>query len=201
MTAADTREPNFFIVGAPKCGTSALAGYLREHPDCFMCWPKEPLFFCEDLSGIRQVESLPEYLHLFADAPPGVRAVGEASAMYFYSQVAIARVRECFASARLIVMLRSPIDLVEAFHAQLQYPRCRRAVQSRNCFNIGGLLCSETSCGAYSQRFPQRRFTSSSSMIWPGIHASNICECSRFSGFATTGEWIFPQSMRGGLIG
>jgi hypothetical protein len=121
MTAADTREPNFFIVGAPKCGTSALAGYLREHPDCFMCWPKEPLFFCEDLSGIRQVESLPEYLHLFADAPPGVRAVGEASAMYFYSQVAIARVRECFASARLIVMLRSPIDLVEAFHAQLQY--------------------------------------------------------------------------------
>jgi hypothetical protein len=115
------REPDFFVVGAPKCGTSALAGYLREHPDCFMCWPKEPLFFCEDLSGIRQVESLPEYLCLFANAPPGARAVGEASAMYLYSQVAIARLREHFASARLIVMLRSPIDLVEAFHAQLRY--------------------------------------------------------------------------------
>jgi hypothetical protein len=41
--------------------------------------------------------------------------------MYLYSQVAIARLREHFASARLIVMLRSPIDLVEAFHAQLRY--------------------------------------------------------------------------------
>jgi hypothetical protein len=121
MIDADTREPDFFIVGAPKCGTSALAGYLREHPDCFMCWPKEPLFFCEDLPGIRQVESLSAYLRLFANAPPGARAVGEASAMYFYSQVAIARLRERYASARLIVMLRNPIDLVEAFHAQMRY--------------------------------------------------------------------------------
>ena len=52
MITEGVRQPDFFIVGAPKCGTSALAGYLREHPDCFMCWPKEPLFFCEDLAGI-----------------------------------------------------------------------------------------------------------------------------------------------------
>ena len=115
------REPDFFIVGAPKCGTSALAEYLREHPDCFMCWPKEPLFFCEDLPGVRQIESLPEYLRLFANAAPGARAGGEASAMYLYSRVAIPRLREHFASARLIVMLRSPVELVEAFHAQLLY--------------------------------------------------------------------------------
>jgi len=115
------REPDFFIVGAPKCGTSALAGYLREHPDCFLCWPKEPLFFCEDLPGIRQVEDLPAYLRLFAGAPADARAVGEASAMYLYSQVAVTRIRERFAAARLIVMLRNPIDLVAAFHAQLRY--------------------------------------------------------------------------------
>jgi hypothetical protein len=86
-----------------------------------MCWPKEPLFFCEDFPGIRQVEDLSAYLRLFANAHPEARAVGEASAMYLYSQVAIDRLRECFASARLIVMLRNPIDLVEAFHAQLRY--------------------------------------------------------------------------------
>jgi len=118
---AAMREPDFFIVGAPKCGTSALAGYLRDHPDCFMCWPKEPLFFCEDLPGIRQVDDLPAYLRLFANAPPDARAVGEASAMYLYSQVAVVRLAERYPAARLIVMLRNPIDLVAAFHAQLRY--------------------------------------------------------------------------------
>jgi hypothetical protein len=37
------RKPNFFIVGAPKCGTTALSEYLRSHPDVFFSSPKEPL--------------------------------------------------------------------------------------------------------------------------------------------------------------
>ena len=41
--------------------------------------------------------------------------------MYLYSRVGIARLRERFESARLIVILGSPIDLVDAFHAQLRY--------------------------------------------------------------------------------
>jgi hypothetical protein len=138
MITEGVRQPDFFIVGAPKCGTSALAGYLREHPDCFMCWPKEPLFFCEDLSGIRQVEDFPAYLHLFANAPPGAHAVGEASAMYLYSQVAIPRLLERFASARLIVMLRNPIDLVEAFHAQLRYALAEDQPQLAAAWDLQG---------------------------------------------------------------
>ena len=42
-------RPNFFIVGAPKCGTSSLHEYLRRHPDVFLPEFKEPKFFCTDL--------------------------------------------------------------------------------------------------------------------------------------------------------
>jgi len=38
-------KPNFFIVGAPRCGTTALSEYLRGHPNVFMCHPKEPFYF------------------------------------------------------------------------------------------------------------------------------------------------------------
>ena len=38
-------RPNFFIIGASKCGTSALADALKIHPDIFMSERKEPNFF------------------------------------------------------------------------------------------------------------------------------------------------------------
>ncbi|MBM3518373.1 MAG: sulfotransferase [Alphaproteobacteria bacterium] len=42
------RKPNFFIVGAPKSGTTAMDAYLSEHPDVFMA-QKEPHYFAVDL--------------------------------------------------------------------------------------------------------------------------------------------------------
>ena len=41
-------QPNFFIIGAPKCGTTALSRYLSQHPNIFMSDPKEPHYFCDD---------------------------------------------------------------------------------------------------------------------------------------------------------
>ncbi|MCH9035408.1 MAG: sulfotransferase [Planctomycetes bacterium] len=43
-------KPDFFIVGAPKCGTTSLYEYLRQHPEVFMSRIKEPHFFGRDLS-------------------------------------------------------------------------------------------------------------------------------------------------------
>lgn len=54
------RKPNFFIIGAPKCGTTSLAHYLGEHPDIFMSYPKEPFYFCPDV--IRTKVSSPGWL-------------------------------------------------------------------------------------------------------------------------------------------
>ena len=42
-------QPNFFIVGQPKSGTSALYSFLSGHPDVCMGATKEPQFFCTDL--------------------------------------------------------------------------------------------------------------------------------------------------------
>jgi hypothetical protein len=118
---ANHPRPDFFIVGAPKCGTTALSEYLRAHARVFLSTPKEPLFFCEDLPGLRQVTTLPRYLDLFARVDEGVAAVGEASAMYLFSEVAPSHIRRFNADARIIVMLRNPIDVAHAFHSEMIY--------------------------------------------------------------------------------
>ena len=51
------RKTDFFIVGAPKCGTTALAWYLRDRPDVFMLKPKEPHYFADDLPNYRAVSN------------------------------------------------------------------------------------------------------------------------------------------------
>lgn len=110
--------PNFFIVGAPKCGTTALSVYLGAHPDAFMCVPKEPAYFALDFPAIRVAKDWNEYERLFRDAGEAHAAVGEASTIYMYSEVAVAELHRKFPSARLLVMLRNPLDLVVSLHGQ-----------------------------------------------------------------------------------
>ena len=115
------RRPSFFIVGAPKCGTSALASYLRAHPAVFMSWPKEPLFFCKDFDGVRTVDTLAEYERLFESRPPEATAVGEASAMYLYSEIALTEIKKFNPDARIVAMIRNPVELVQSFHSQMLF--------------------------------------------------------------------------------
>jgi hypothetical protein len=109
--------PDFFIVGAPKCGTTAISEYLRSHPRVFMCHPKEPHYFAMDIPGYRCVDNLQDYQSLFQRAPDYL-AAGEASVFYLYSEVAIAEIRKSVPAARLLVMLRNPLDIAVAMHAQ-----------------------------------------------------------------------------------
>lgn len=114
------RYPDFFIVGAPKCGTTAMYDYLRQHPDIFMPFHKEPLYFGSDLTRRYGAMSTREYLDLFRDAHPGQR-VGEASAWYLYSATAAAEIHRVAPDARIIVMLRNPVDVMHAQHSQLLF--------------------------------------------------------------------------------
>ena len=116
-------KPELFIVGAPKCGTTALCEYLRTHPRIFISQPKEPFFFCDDLPGLPGVSSMPEYQALFRKVPTGTQIAGEGSAMYLYSEVALGRIRSYAPHARIIAMLRNPIELAPSFHSQLLYNR------------------------------------------------------------------------------
>lgn len=117
------RRPNFLIVGAPKAGTTSLCHYLGQHPHVFMSTPKEPHFLATDLGGYREVRTRLDYEQLFAGAGPAQRRLGEASVFYLYSQFAARHARHYLPDARIIVMLRNPVDLIQSLHAQLVYSR------------------------------------------------------------------------------
>ncbi len=110
------RKPNFFIIGAPKCGTTAMSEYLRSHPNVFMSERKEPNFFSSELGLSRR--SIDQYLDLFADANPQQTVVAEASTTYIYAQFALENIKQFDPHAKLMVMLRRPSDLVYAVHGQ-----------------------------------------------------------------------------------
>ncbi len=114
-------KPNVFIVGAPKCGTTALYEYLRPHPNIFMSKVKEPHYFAKDLGTYPFVKTLDDYTRLFAGSGPQHLRVGEASVYYLRSSVAIANIREFNPDAKIIAMFRNPVDMVYSLHSQLLY--------------------------------------------------------------------------------
>ncbi|MEZ6069260.1 MAG: sulfotransferase [Pirellulales bacterium] len=113
------RYPNFFIVGAPKCGTTALAQYLSEHTAVFMSQPKEPHYFAADLPGLQDTTDDAEYRAMFAGVSEATRAVGEASVYYLYSRVAVANLHRYNPEARVVVMIRDPLAMLVSYHRQL----------------------------------------------------------------------------------
>jgi hypothetical protein len=110
--------PDFFIVGAFKCGTTALYDYLRQHPQVFMPFHKEPLYFGDDLTRRYGRMTREQYEALFAAARPGQR-IGEASAWYLYSRSAAREIATASPAAQIIIMLRNPVDVMYAQHSQL----------------------------------------------------------------------------------
>jgi hypothetical protein len=114
------KRPDFFIVGAFKAGTTSLYEYLRQHPQVFMPFHKEPMYFGQDLDPRYRRMTEDEYLRLFADARPDQR-VGEASPWYLYSASAAAEIKAFAPDAQIIVMLRNPVDVMYAQHSQLLF--------------------------------------------------------------------------------
>jgi hypothetical protein len=120
---AGGRIPDFFIVGQPKSGTTALYEMLREHPQIYMPPGKEPWFFAQELLERTPPRpegtptTLEEYAALFADAGPEQLA-GEASALYLWSSTAAQRIAEVQPRARIVAILREPASLLRSLHMQ-----------------------------------------------------------------------------------
>lgn len=112
-----TRKPNFFLVGAPKSGTSSLYHHIRQHPDIFMPDNKEPFHFGDGpRSGAEWVvRDRDEYLALFAPAT-SEKMVGEGSTCYLYSDSAARELKDFSPEAKIIIMLREPVSLMHAMH-------------------------------------------------------------------------------------
>ena len=113
--------PGFLIAGVPKAGTTALHAALVRHPDLFLPAVKEPKFFLSDgrpptIGGPGDVQTYQEhvwrradYEALFDPAPPGA-LLGEATPFYLYDRSAHDRIRTLIPDAKLILMLRDPVD-------------------------------------------------------------------------------------------
>lgn len=114
------KRPDFFIVGAPKCGTTAMNEYLRQHPRIFVPERKDISYFGIDLKFGRSRISREEYLSLFREANGALR-VGESSVWYLYSRMAAQEIKSFSPAASIIVMLRNPVDMLFAQHSQFLY--------------------------------------------------------------------------------
>jgi sulfotransferase family protein len=134
------RVPDFFLVGHPKCGTTALYEMLRRHPQIYMPERKEPRFFASDLPSPYQprpsgapAETYADYLALFAAARPE-QLVGEGSTAYIWSATAAGLIAAAQPAARIIVVLREPASFLRSLHLQLlqhrseQEPSLRKAI-------------------------------------------------------------------------
>ena len=111
-------RPNFFIIGAPKCGTTALSEYLRTHPNVFFSDLKEPRFFSDDFQG-RLICDIDKYMKLFQSANPQQhKAIGEGTPIYLFSNNALTNIQSFQPNAKYITMIRNPVNLVISLHAQ-----------------------------------------------------------------------------------
>jgi hypothetical protein len=111
------RIPNLFIVGAPKCGTTAWFEYLGSHPDIFFPKSKEDCFFALDLPKFRFIHSEAEYSKLFAGSG-AAKVVGEASAMYLFSTAAADAIRHYNPDAKILIFLREQEEFLPSLHNQ-----------------------------------------------------------------------------------
>jgi len=116
-------RPNFFIVGAPRSGTTSIWTYLSRHPNVYMSYQKEPMYFGSDLTKSPNeffVLETNAYLEMFQrGADKTIR--GEASVMYLFSKKAAQEIQAFNPNARILIMLRNPVEMIYSFHGQLRW--------------------------------------------------------------------------------
>ena len=202
-----TRLPNFFIVGAPKAGTTSLFYYLDQHPQVYMSAIKEPNFFAAEVRGencapeLRRsiagdarnlrlfldgpmhrkrfggiVEDWEDYLRLYGNAGDKT-SLGEASVSYLRSPSAAGRIAERIPNAKIIVMLRDPVE--RAF-SQYLHGVANGAIHwsfhehiQRNLRHRSGQFCVDfpfLEYGLYAQQL-QRYLERFGQNVWIGFHA------------------------------
>lgn len=113
-------KPNFFIVGAPKCGTTSMDFYLSQHPEIFMAPLKEMHYFAPDMIPPGEQWQETDYLGQFAKAGDA-RVVGESSVFYMYSEDAARNINDFDPESKILIMLRDPVEVIESHHSQIVY--------------------------------------------------------------------------------
>ncbi len=158
------RIPDFYIVGHPKSGTTALYEMLRRHPEIFMSELKEPRFFAADLRPRFQAhgagehpQTIEQYAALFADAAPEQRA-GDASPSYLRSRVAAAEIARVRPDARIVAVLREPAGFLRSMHLEMVQNRVEDELDLRRALDAEALPAAESAEGGLPTP-PELRYT------------------------------------------
>lgn len=133
----EQKLPNFFVVGAAKSGTTSLYEYMKMHPQIYMAPIKETHHFSTDIDNTKFrpnyarslnkdltrfletdmeegifhafVKDREQYIKLFRNVK-NEKAIGEITNSYLYSKEAARNIHSTFPDAKVIMMLRNPID-------------------------------------------------------------------------------------------
>lgn len=111
--------PTFFLVGAPRCGTTSLSRYLADHDDICFSRPKEPHYLVQSPSEVD--DYVRTYTNLFFSHYEDESAIGEGSVSYLYKDEILHRILDLNPDARFIVSVRNPVDQLRSYHQRLLY--------------------------------------------------------------------------------
>jgi Sulfotransferase domain len=116
------RFPDFFIVGAPRCGTTALGRYLARNPQIGFSRPKESHYFSR-ITGIPTDSELQhDYLErYFGHCTDRHRVMGEGSVTYLHLPEALQRILHFNPQARFIAMVRNPLSMLPSYHQRMLF--------------------------------------------------------------------------------
>lgn len=128
---------NTFLVGSPKCGTTALYTLLKKDNKVFFPYYKEPHFFAEDLGSYKAHETLEEF-HSLYNSYKNEEIIGDASIFNLYSSVALNNIKKYNSEAKLILMLRNPVEAVPSFHSQLLFTQDENISSLEEAWEISG---------------------------------------------------------------
>lgn len=114
--------PDFFVVGAPRCGTTSLCRYLTRNPQICFSRPKEPHYFSRLERDPTEAELKQDYIdRCFGHHSETDRAVGEGSVSYLYLPGVIERINRLNPKARFIVLVRNPLAMLPSYHLRMRF--------------------------------------------------------------------------------
>ncbi len=125
------KKPNFIIAGFPKCGTTSLHHYLKEHPEIFMPEQKELHFFTfkilsklkngpkDDIVKEMQINSSEKYLSYFQNVKKEI-AIGDASPSYINYPSEFPKIKQYLNDPKVIIILRDPINRAHSNYLHLK---------------------------------------------------------------------------------
>lgn len=97
--------PNFLVCGPPKCASTSLYFYLKQHPDIYMSPVKQTRFF-----SVYYDKGEEWYRQSFFSGMNGEKMAGEATPTYSLLPFVIERIKKYNPDIKLIFCLRNPME-------------------------------------------------------------------------------------------